>query len=318
MQYCSNCGSKLDDNAKFCPNCGHFKQNTPPLPNREKKTVYEGEIHKCPYCGEFLDSFTLICPSCGRELRNASPSNAVKEFSLKLESIEANREYEKKGLFTPVHHISKADEQKISLIKSFSVPNTKEDMLEFMILASSNINLRVFDSTQVVTESQKALNDAWLSKVEQVYEKAKLSYAGDQLFDEIERYYIQCKTRIQKSKSKARMKWILLLGWLPVAFLIIFAVSAIQSPKEHASEIERLEGIEEKINVALGNGEYKEALLYAESLVYEPSVRNNDSDKIEEEWDIKRELIIDEILLEAKKNGVELEYSPKEEDISNN
>ena len=41
---------------------------------------------------------------------------------------------------------SKTDEQEISLIKSFPIPNTKEDLYEFLILSQSNIDMEVYSS----------------------------------------------------------------------------------------------------------------------------------------------------------------------------
>ena len=37
----------------------------------ERKTVYEGQLHKCPNCGELLDAFRSHCSSCGYEIRDA-------------------------------------------------------------------------------------------------------------------------------------------------------------------------------------------------------------------------------------------------------
>lgn len=85
-------------------------------------------------------------------------------------------------------------------------------MLEFMILAYSNINLNIYDGTKVYSASQKALNDAWLSKVGQVYEKAKLSYSNDRLFEKINQYYNKCNADIRKYKRKGILKYVLLIG----------------------------------------------------------------------------------------------------------
>ena len=103
MMFCPYCGTKLDDGARFCKNCGeavlgnndnsrksqyeeHFGGNP-----TERKTVYEGYLHKCPSCGEVLEAFTTICPSCGHEIRDAKTSTSVRELALKLESIAAQK-----------------------------------------------------------------------------------------------------------------------------------------------------------------------------------------------------------------------------------
>ena len=126
MSYCINCGKELQDGAKFCFECGSSVNSNK---QTERKSVYDGEIHKCPNCGEILNAFELKCSLCGYELRGTKSTSAVKEFALKLEVIESKREYEKpKGLFGSAiaqQNISKTDEQKINLIKSFSVPKTR-------------------------------------------------------------------------------------------------------------------------------------------------------------------------------------------------
>ena len=66
-QFCPYCGTKLDEGARFCKNCGeaicgdaqemHRASNEQAYTGNptERKTVYEGYIHKCPNCGEELE-----------------------------------------------------------------------------------------------------------------------------------------------------------------------------------------------------------------------------------------------------------------------
>lgn len=228
-RFCQYCGTKLDPGARFCKNCGKpleqggatgggytvaqpeetfsHKQHT------ERKTVYEGQLHKCPNCGELLDSFRSHCPACNYEIRDARSSSAVRELAQKLERIEAERMApieEKKSLmkmvfgkdFKEENEVEEAQErfdehkrqQKANLIINFSVPNTREDILEFMILASSNIDVK------------KGIDDdvtkAWISKLEQVYEKAKLLLGNKPAFAEIKYIYDRKKAQIKNRKFK--------------------------------------------------------------------------------------------------------------------
>jgi hypothetical protein len=285
--------------------------------NKQRVQEYAGKIIKCPNCGATLKSFVVNCPTCGFELRNTKTISAVQEFSHKLEEIEASRKYERLGglitFMISQQRISKTDEQKINLIHNFPVPNTKEDILEFLILATSNVNMRSYDSiSNAASESQKALNDAWISKIKQVYEKALISYRNEDDFKQIQELYNKCHDDIQKSKKKRIIKWMLLfapIGFLLLVLVLIILISSIQSPKAQEIEVERLEAIEQEVETALENGEYKKALLNAEGLEYSPSVRGNDYDELERQWNIKRELLIDEIIEEAEQNGVHLTYT---------
>lgn len=120
MPFCMNCGKEIPEGAKFCASCGTaigtIKKEEP-----QRKTTYDGEIHKCPNCGEILKSFMPNCPSCGYEIRTVNSSNSpVNELARRIENATSL-------------------EMKIELITNFYVPNTKEDIYEFFILAVSNL-----------------------------------------------------------------------------------------------------------------------------------------------------------------------------------
>ena len=309
MAFCSNCRREISEGAKFCPECGN------PIKGISQRIVrFEGEIHKCPNCGEVLPSFTRNCPVCGYELREAKAASSVKEFALKLEAIESQRIFEPrpKGLLGSANareHLSKTDEQKISLIKSFSIPNTTEDMLEFMILATSNVDVSIFDSyrNSHMSKSEQAISQAWISKIEQVYEKANYSQGDAYAVEQIRTLYNNFRIKSKKSKIKGGCKWILLLGWMPVIIAYSILHISIYGPGEVQKEIARMETIEQESTEALENDDYRRALLNAESLVFQPKIRTGDADEIERQWDVKREILIDKIIEEAASNGVILE-----------
>ena len=178
MSYCSNCGQKLSDGANFCSNCGKPIDSTG---YSKRRVVHEGETHQCPQCGEILDSFITKCPTCRYELRGIKNSNAINSLAEKLENATSEK-------------------QRITIIKSFPVPNTREDIFEFMVLASSN-----FDSSYYVTHlDEEDISDAWLTKIEQCYSKAKLSFGKHPDFDQIESIYIKIKKECAESASRIK------------------------------------------------------------------------------------------------------------------
>lgn len=167
MAYCTNCGQALQDGAKFCVNCGKAVAN-----EHQTQSTYSGELHKCPNCGESLSSFMAECPICGYELRGTQVSTSIQQFTHSLEHIEN-------------------EEQRANLVRSFPIPNTKEDIFEYMILASTNI----------VGEPHTIVFDAWVAKFEQCYQKAKLVFATDSDFEKIQDIYNRTSKSIVKEKA---------------------------------------------------------------------------------------------------------------------
>lgn len=182
MAFCTNCGQELTESAKFCSNCGMTTNNISNNMNSQRKTVFEGEMHKCPNCGEVLKSFASSCPTCGYEVRGAKSSQSIHEFALRIANAET-------------------DAQKISVIRSFPIPNTKEDVLEFIILAATNFNAEQSLSDNGI---KKDVSDAWFTKIEQSYQKAKLLFSGDKDFSKIQSVYEQTCNQIRLSKQNVK------------------------------------------------------------------------------------------------------------------
>lgn len=204
--YCVNCGNKIEDGMKFCPSCGkaigsiHYQE-------AENKNEYDGAVKKCPRCGEVLKSFETKCSSCGYELRSIKTTSALEEFTNRLSDID-NEKSEKSGLnymklfvgdyFDNLMEEKRKSSKKASYIRSFAIPNSKEDLFEFIIMASANIQpnyLRPFsifrrEGLDVDTyNSRKSLSEAWLSKMKQAYEKARLSFKNDEDFEHVKEIY---------------------------------------------------------------------------------------------------------------------------------
>lgn len=173
MLYCSNCGQPLAEGSKFCHVCGaDIATENHSTSSATRNTVYEGELHKCPNCGEVLNAFVTVCPTCGHELRGTKAAQSIHDFASKLEAAQT-------------------DEQRVSLIRSYPIPNSKEDIFEFLILASTNI----------VGEQQKNIFEAWSVKFEQSYQKAKLSFGNDLDFEKTQKLYSQTLKKINAQRA---------------------------------------------------------------------------------------------------------------------
>lgn len=227
--FCIKCGQSLPIGAKYCSNCG----NPTEIVNEEKverETVFEGKIHKCPNCGEILNSFLANCPSCGWEVRDAKATDSVKEFARKLELIEAKKMPYFEGRPSIMKSLlgrdfrDEDDEkaarrdfekqkalEKETLIKSFVIPNTKEDIYEFAILAMSNMSTDD-DSTEV-----------WVTKLEQAHKKARILFEDTYEFKQIDRLYIEYYEQQQK-KTQRKFRRSLFCGILCITGILVFII----------------------------------------------------------------------------------------------
>ena len=304
MPYCSKCGYKVLDGEAFCEECG-----TPIRKNSKDKTrresVYEGKIHKCPNCGETINAFITRCHSCGFEFRGAESSNAVKEFAEKIDQLQSKKETKPGGIlnFWGLKN-KKTEEQIINTIRNFSVPNTKEDIFEFMILAASNINTSVISSedyTEAGANSEeefnalKARNEAWRAKMEQVYQKAKIVFGSETDFTKIQDIYISSSQSIKKAEKERTLKGskllILLLCMMILPALIFYGGGSFF----HSMRERELEQTVQEIQEDLENGDYDAALIKAHSL-YMDDEWSTESKK---HWDDQRKALIK--LIEQKK-----------------
>ena len=237
MAFCINCGQEIKSGAKFCYNCGTAvyvaKTENDNKDRTKRRTVYDGELHKCPNCGEIINSFEARCSACGWEIRYTQSSDAVRKLAEKLERIEARQMphiEEKKSVmkmvfgrdFKEKDEVEEArnafenqkEEEKADLISNFPVPNTKEDILEFMLLASSNINLK------------KGIDDvvskAWIAKLEQVYQRAQLTMGKSSDFATIKSIYDRKKAELKNRKFKGLAIAAFVVGGYAILFGMLF------------------------------------------------------------------------------------------------
>lgn len=210
MVNCKKCGKRIMTKApKFCPDCGAAMGEEDS--SNQRRQVFEGTVHKCPSCGEILNTFELICPSCGYELRNTKVTSAVKELTDKLQQIDAGAG----SITNGIRNIVKGEAfignytRKASLIKSFAIPNNKGDIMEFLILATSNIDPECYNMLNIYKganikqlRKERIVSDAWISKGEQAVQKAKLSFSGDSDFSGAIEEYENKISEVKKSKYK--------------------------------------------------------------------------------------------------------------------
>lgn len=173
MAFCVNCGSEIKTEDRFCNSCGAEVQEN-------EKDVSVVRAMSCPQCGAMIRPFTGRCEFCGTVIWNLDASKAIKEFAQKLSEADS-------------------EQQQLNLIKAFPIPNTKEDIMEFMILASSNIGYH----EEMYLEKYE---DAWMAKFMQGYQKAKIIFGNDSDFSQIQKMYVNTLERRKNAEDEKKVK----------------------------------------------------------------------------------------------------------------
>lgn len=93
------------------------------------RTDRKARLHKCPQCGAELEAFVTRCPVCGAEIA-VERASSVKALEKKLAELQPTGN-------------DKADKAlRRDVIATFPVPNTREDLLEFLSLAADGCRLQ--------------------------------------------------------------------------------------------------------------------------------------------------------------------------------
>ncbi len=208
------------------------KSNTPvtAAPKSDKL----GDVKKCPACGAISQSFTTKCSDCGTEFRNIEASQNINKFFEKLDELESNRKdslFENKNqdsgtsastlikwwifwwiliplkLITFIINKSKppkwstTDSRKEEMIMNFPVPNSREEIIEFITLSVSKIeNISMLKRLDEEGKYMSKWNSIWKKKAIQVFTKAKLSMKDDKsTIESIEGLLIDSKILKQKN-----------------------------------------------------------------------------------------------------------------------
>lgn len=156
-----------------------------------------GDVRKCPACGAIVSSFSAKCTDCGHEFSNIEANASIQKLFKMLNDVENERKDDESGVVGMlVGGFSKIQaggdriaEKKKSIISGFPIPNTKEDILEFLSTAIPNAKKKGNMFNAMEYKSHNDLVPVWRSKCEQIIMKAKFSMKEDKkTLDEIMQY----------------------------------------------------------------------------------------------------------------------------------
>ena len=150
-----------------------------------------GDVKKCPACGAIAQSFQTKCSDCSHEFSNIGANVSIGKLFEMLNACENERKDEGMsigsavgGMFAKAYGLGGGDkiiEKKKSIISGFPIPNTKDDILEFLSTAIPNAKQKgnFFTKQEPENKSHNDLAPTWKSKCEQIIMKAKFSMKDD-------------------------------------------------------------------------------------------------------------------------------------------
>jgi hypothetical protein len=180
-----------------------IEQENPKETKAAPKSDKFGDIKKCPACGSMVQSFQIKCIDCGHEFSNIESNTSINKLFEMLNDAENERKDEGMslgGIFAKALGGSdKVDLKKMTIISNFPIPNTKEDIIEFLSLAVPKSKCSKFQAFWKGEEGKKEMSRAkvWSEKCEQIIMKARFAMKDDKnTLDEINRYAKELKIKL--------------------------------------------------------------------------------------------------------------------------
>lgn len=255
-----------------------------------RQQEFIGTIKKCPNCGQVLKSFQAKCPACGHEITGIGANVSVKEF-FNIYSKETDKA------------------RQLELIGLYPIPNSKEDILEFAMMASqqikslattqaSRMNLQnymmgqlneqggIFGSVKSVYVGNKNATKvkqedffiAWKDKLEQVHLKAELAFGEDRKgFDQLSKIVseaIEAVNNLENKKKKTKKTYVI----FTVAISVLAIVLCVSMPKMFSSMTEYSQN---QINQMKTGKDYENERLEALMTEIQTEISNGDYDSAE-------------------------------------
>lgn len=175
----------------------------PAVPVQEKV----GNIKKCPACGAVLTGTEARCPECGHYFTNVAANRTMEKFSAGLQQLAA-----KESGLGAIKRMYGLDSSIPTYIKTFPIPNTAEDLLEFAVGLKGMMDGEVTEET---------VSNACRSKLKEVKTKISLLFPNDDRFKPI------MEMKLGISASSKRM--LICIAGLVVAFAIPWIMTLIFS-----------------------------------------------------------------------------------------
>ena len=135
-----------------------------------------GDVKKCPRCGEPVEPMAVKCSACGYEFRGVEALKSSQQLADKLDEIAKSYRDKKGNSFQQHDDQIYSMREQARVIKSFPVPTTKEDLLDFAITMQSKWN------SSTLSDRLAGLESAYKAKYDECVNKAQVLFPNDPMF----------------------------------------------------------------------------------------------------------------------------------------
>ena len=167
--------------------------------NLSSKSNKEGDLKKCPSCGGPVQSFKTTCSDCGHEFRGTKGVSSILALTKKIDAINFN--------------VKDYDDVIEGIISNFPIPNTKEDLLEFISIGISK-----------AAWGEGGIKKAWADKADEAINKLDVISTGDKLFQP---YVVKYRKMLKKKKNKSNLNLALILIGFFLFFILAYYFTVI-------------------------------------------------------------------------------------------
>jgi len=184
-------------------------------PTSTLKSNKEGDLKKCPSCGASTKSFQTKCEQCGNEFRNVAINSSMNELLIKLKKISKSQFKDEDGDFEEEKYF----EARAEIIRDFSIPTSKEDLIEF-----ATKSIAEFDAKKINNDE---LNSAWESKSVEAISKLQIFALTDKSMIPIcEKLEKKFNEKIAENKKRSKNEVWGLVIMTPFLLLIVYLMYA--------------------------------------------------------------------------------------------
>lgn len=122
-----------------------------------------GNIKTCPACGSSIKSMKLACEDCGHEFANIEANKSITNLLNRINVLHKEPN-EKENLF---------NQRKADIINNTAIPNSKEDLIEFLTICSSQ------SGVAFTKRGYSKVLSAWSRKGYEALSKGKILFKDD-------------------------------------------------------------------------------------------------------------------------------------------